>query len=242
MNKKMFMLGGVLVTAVTLSACQPQSTTVEDSSMMKASPVAENAAMLPASPMMDAGTTSGVMVGGAMMLPSRTIVANASDASNLTTLVAAVTQAGLVETLSSPGPFTVFAPTNDAFNKVPKATLDSLLTPAKKADLTKILTYHVVPGKYDAASLTDGMKLVTVQGGTLTVMVKDGVEQHPAQRYDEDAQEKIGVGQDSGVERHPFQRFTVQEKQSPRQSRHAKVGEGIDAGVVLALLSRQNRL
>jgi len=171
----MFMLGGVLVTAVTLSACQPQSTTVEDSSMMKASPVAENAAMLPASPMMDAGTTSGVMVGGAMMLPSRTIVANASDASNLTTLVAAVTQAGLVETLSSPGPFTVFAPTNDAFNKVPKATLDSLLTPAKKADLTKILTYHVVPGKYDAASLTDGMKLVTVQGGTLTVMVKDGV-------------------------------------------------------------------
>jgi len=125
--------------------------------------------------MTPAMAAKGVLVGGAMMLPSRTIVANAADASNLSTLVAAVTQAGLVETLSGPGPFTVFAPTNDAFNKVPKATLDSLMTPAKKADLTKILTYHVVPGKYDAASLKDGMKLKTVQGEMLTVSIKTGV-------------------------------------------------------------------
>jgi len=116
----------------------------------------------------------GVMVGGANMVPSKNIVENAAGSSDHTTLVAAVKAADLAGTLSGTGPFTVFAPTNAAFDKVPKATLESLLTPEKKADLTKILTYHVVPGALKAADLKDGQKLKTVQGQELTVSVKDG--------------------------------------------------------------------
>ena len=126
----------------------------------------------------DATTTTteeqGVMVGGAKMVASKNIVENAAGSSDHTTLVAAITAADLGTTLSGAGPFTVFAPTNEAFNKVPKATLDALLTPAKKADLTNILTYHVVSGKLMAADLTDGQKLKTVQGKELTVSIKDG--------------------------------------------------------------------
>ena len=116
----------------------------------------------------------GVMVGGANMVPSKNIVENAAGSADHTTLVAAVKAADLAATLSGAGPFTVFAPTNAAFDKVPKATLESLLTPEKKADLTKILTYHVVPGALKAADLKDGQKLKTVQGQELTVSVKDG--------------------------------------------------------------------
>ncbi len=118
---------------------------------------------------------SDPMVGGAAMSPNETIVANAAKASNLTTLVSAVQTAGLAETLSSTGPFTVFAPDNAAFEKIPAATRDSLMAPAGKADLTKILTYHVVPGRLTAADLTSQIQagggkaeLTTVQGGTLT--------------------------------------------------------------------------
>lgn len=111
----------------------------------------------------------GVMVGGAMMTPNRDIVANAMDASNVTTLVAAVSAAGLVETLQGAGPFTVFAPTNDAFAKLPEGTVDTLLKPENKAQLVDILTYHVVAGRYTAADLTDGMMLTSVQGKQLTV-------------------------------------------------------------------------
>lgn len=126
---------------------------------------------------MSAGTS--VMVGGAAMYPNRTIVQNASAASNLTTLVAAVKAAGLVDTLSGPGPFTVFAPTNAAFAKLPAGTVDTLLKPENKADLTKILTYHVVPGKLNAADLIAQAKanggkamLTTVQGEPLTAWVE----------------------------------------------------------------------
>ncbi|TKC10214.1 fasciclin domain-containing protein [Pedobacter polaris] len=118
---------------------------------------------------------AGVMVGGAMMVPSKNIVENAMGSSDHTTLVAAVKQAGLVETLSGTGPFTVFAPTNAAFAMVPKATLDGLMKPEMKADLTKILTYHVVAGALKAADLKDGQELTTVQGGKLMVSIKDGV-------------------------------------------------------------------
>lgn len=118
---------------------------------------------------------AGVEVGGAMMVPSKNIVENAMGSSDHTTLVAAVKQAGLVETLSGTGPFTVFAPTNEAFAMVPKATLDGLMKPEMKADLTKILTYHVVPGAVKATDLKDGMELTTVQGGKLMVSIKDGV-------------------------------------------------------------------
>lgn len=117
----------------------------------------------------------GVMVGGAKMVPSKNIVENAAGSADHTTLVAAVKAAGLVETLSGTGPFTVFAPTNEAFDKLPKGTVEGLLKPEKKADLTKVLTFHVVPGAVKAADLKDGQKLKTVEGQELTVSVKDGV-------------------------------------------------------------------
>ncbi len=111
----------------------------------------------------------GVMVGGAMMLPTQNLVQNASGASNLTTLVAAVTAADLGATLSGPGPFTVFAPPNSAFDALPAGTVATLVQPANKAQLTSILTYHVVPGRLMAADLRDGQVLTTVNGASLTV-------------------------------------------------------------------------
>lgn len=119
-----------------------------------------------------AGTSKGVMVGGAMMTADKDIVDNAVGSADHTTLVAAVKAAGLVETLKSAGPFTVFAPTNAAFDKLPAGTVNSLVTPEMKPTLTKILTYHVVPGRVMAADLKDGQTLTTVQGETLTVMKK----------------------------------------------------------------------
>jgi uncharacterized surface protein with fasciclin (FAS1) repeats len=124
-----------------------------------------------------------VMVGGAAMYPSKTIVANAVNSKDHTTLVAAVKAAGLVDTLNSAGPFTVFAPTDAAFAKLPAGTVDTLVKPENKATLTQVLTYHVVPGRMSAADLTakaraSGGKtmLKTVQGEDLTVQVaNDGV-------------------------------------------------------------------
>jgi uncharacterized surface protein with fasciclin (FAS1) repeats len=110
-----------------------------------------------------------VMVGGAAMLPSKNIIQNAVNSKDHTTLVAAVKAAGLVDTLEGKGPFTVFAPTNAAFGKLPAGTVDTLVKPENKATLTKILTYHVVPGKLAASDLTDGKKLKTVEGEELTV-------------------------------------------------------------------------
>jgi uncharacterized surface protein with fasciclin (FAS1) repeats len=110
-----------------------------------------------------------VMVGGAAMFPSKNIIQNAVNSKDHTTLVAAVKAAGLVDTLEGKGPFTVFAPTNAAFGKLPAGTVDTLVKPENKATLTKILTYHVVPGKLEASDLTDGKKLTTVQGEELTV-------------------------------------------------------------------------
>ena len=100
-----------------------------------------------------------VMVGGAAMYPSKNIIQNAVHSKDHTTLVAAVKAAGLVGTLEGKGPFTVFAPTNTAFGKLPAGTVETLVKPENKATLTKILTYHVVPGKLAAADLKDGMKL-----------------------------------------------------------------------------------
>lgn len=129
-------------------------------------------------PMAPATTPAEATVGGVAMNPSETIVANAAKAPNLTTLVSAVQAAGLAGTLGGTGPFTVFAPDNAAFEKIPAATRTSLMAPAGKADLTKILTYHVVPGRLTAADLAtqaqaNGGKvaLTTVQGETLTANV-----------------------------------------------------------------------
>jgi uncharacterized surface protein with fasciclin (FAS1) repeats len=115
-----------------------------------------------------------VMVGGAAMFPSKNIVQNAVNSKDHTTLVAAVKAAGLVATLESKGPFTVFAPTNTAFGKLPAGTVETLVKPENKATLTKILTYHVVPGKLSASDLTDGKKLKTAEGEELTVKKADG--------------------------------------------------------------------
>ncbi len=102
------------------------------------------------------------------------VVDIAMGSADHTTLVAAVKAAGLVETLKGAGPFTVFAPANAAFAALPAGTVDGLLKPEKKADLTAILTYHVVAGSVKAADLKDGQKVKTLQGGELTVAVKDG--------------------------------------------------------------------
>ncbi|WP_280708427.1 fasciclin domain-containing protein [Bradyrhizobium sp. BR13661] len=110
-----------------------------------------------------------VMVGGAPMYPSKNIIQNAVNSKDHTTLVAAVKAAGLVETLEGKGPFTVFAPTNTAFGKLPAGTVDTLVKPENKATLTKILTYHVVAGRLEASDLTDGKMLKTVEGEQLTV-------------------------------------------------------------------------
>lgn len=115
------------------------------------------------------------MVGGAAMYPTKNIIDNAVNSKDHTTLVAAVKAAGLVETLSGPGPFTVFAPTNAAFAKLPAGTVDTLLKPENKAMLTSVLTYHVVPGKINAAEIAAKAKMnggkatyATVQGEMLT--------------------------------------------------------------------------
>jgi uncharacterized surface protein with fasciclin (FAS1) repeats len=121
------------------------------------------------------------MVGGAEMYPSRNIVENAVNSADHTTLVAAIKAAGLVETLSGAGPFTVFAPTNAAFDALPAGTVDSLLKPENKTKLAKILTAHVVAGDFKAADLmskASGMggkaKLTTVSGDTITFSSMDG--------------------------------------------------------------------
>ena len=116
------------------------------------------------------------MVGGAAMYPTKTIVENAVNSKDHTTLVAAVKAGGLVDTLQGPGPFTVFAPTNEAFAALPAGTVDTLVKPENKATLDKILTYHVVAGKLDSMALDKQIKagggkamLKTVQGDMLTV-------------------------------------------------------------------------
>jgi uncharacterized surface protein with fasciclin (FAS1) repeats len=133
----------------------------------------------PATAGMHGGSTP--MVGGAAMYPTKNIIENAVNSKVHTTLVAAVKAAGLVETLSSPGPFTVFAPTNAAFAKLPKGTVDTLLMPENKDTLVKVLTYHVVAGRVTSADLmrlirTGGgsARLTTVSGGTLTAKLWKG--------------------------------------------------------------------
>ncbi len=119
--------------------------------------------------------TKGIMVGGAAMLPSRTIVENALLANNVTTLVAAVKAAGLVDTLNGAGPFTVFAPTDAAFAKLPIGTVETLVKPESKEKLVGILTYHVVAGAWKASDLKEGDNVVkTVNGEELTIIKKAG--------------------------------------------------------------------
>jgi uncharacterized surface protein with fasciclin (FAS1) repeats len=164
----------MLALALSVCACAMDSkeTMSSDVAMPMASSAPMPAAAMPAEAPMASGS---VMVGGAAMYPTKNIIENAVNSKDHTTLVAAVKAAGLVETLSGPGPFTVFAPTNAAFDKLPPGTVDKLVMPANKATLTKILTYHVVAGKMSGADIMAAIKtgggkatLTTVQGEKLT--------------------------------------------------------------------------
>ena len=158
MTKRIGLLSALAVGAVALSSTVMTPVFAQDK-MMKSESMSNE---------------KTVMVGGAAMYPSKNIIENALNSKDHTTLVAAVKAAGLVETLSSKGPFTVFAPTNEAFEKLPAGTVDTLVKPENKATLTKILTYHVVAGKLSAADLTDGKMLKTVEGEELTVKTSGG--------------------------------------------------------------------
>jgi uncharacterized surface protein with fasciclin (FAS1) repeats len=160
----------VLMIAAAAGAVAACSEKPAENAMMANEAMAEDGAM-------DGGMMAGEnpMVGGAPMFPDKNVVENASTAGNLKTLVAAVGAAGLVDTLKGPGPFTVFAPDDDAFKKLPEGTVETLIKPANKAKLAGILTYHVVSGKLDSAAIgkmiQDGdgkATLKTVAGGTLT--------------------------------------------------------------------------
>lgn len=155
--------------SLALTACSKKEETVE-------APANTTEAVASETP----GEAAPVMVGGAPMYANKNVVENASTAPNLTTLVAAVKAAGLVETLSGPGPFTVFAPDDAAFKKLPAGTVETLVKPESKETLTGILTYHVVAGNMDAAALAAAIEagkgkaeLTTVAGGKLTAE-KDG--------------------------------------------------------------------
>jgi uncharacterized surface protein with fasciclin (FAS1) repeats len=131
------------------------------------------------------------MVGGAAMFPTENIIQNALNSKDHTTLVAAVKAAGLVQTLEGPGPFTVFAPTNEAFAALPSGTVPALLEPANKAELTKILTYHVVAGKYETADL---IAMITKNGGSASLPTVAG----PNLTFTETASGGVDVTDDKG--------------------------------------------
>jgi uncharacterized surface protein with fasciclin (FAS1) repeats len=158
MSNRIALLSAVAFSTLAITGIALAPANAEDKKMMKSEMSGEKT----------------VMVGGAPMYPSKNIVENAVNSKDHTTLVAAVKAAGLVDTLAGKGPFTVFAPTNAAFEKLPAGTVDTLVKPESKATLTKILTYHVVPGKLEAADLTDGKKLKTVEGEELTVKKSGG--------------------------------------------------------------------
>src|SRR6202167_5624615 len=161
--------------------CSQCSRKVKGTQMYKKNFVAVAVALMFGFSALHASAQKDPMVGGAAMYPTKNIVENAVNSKDHTTLVAAVKAAGLVDTLKGPGPFTVFAPTNEAFEKLPAGTVDTLLKPENLDQLKKILTYHVVAGKLTAKDIAKQIKagggkatLTTVEGGTLTAMMQDG--------------------------------------------------------------------
>ena len=145
---------GLAMSVTGMSACSMDSMNTRDAMSAGAMAASDNP-----------------MVGGAAMLRSRDIIDNAVNSADHTTLVAAVKAAGLVDTLKGPGPFTVFAPTNAAFDKLPAGTVDSLLKPEMKDTLTSVLTYHVVPGRLDGPAIA---ALIKAGGGTATLKTVQG--------------------------------------------------------------------
>ena len=173
---------GVTLVAV-MSACGDMATNNAKMMANNAAPKMANNSMMANNTMSNTATAPAAddnpMVGGSPMMKTKDIIDNAVNSKDHTTLVAAVKAAGLVDTLKGAGPFTVFAPTNAAFEKLPKGTVDTLLKPESKKALTGILTYHVVPGKMDAAAIAKGIEdgkgkfaMKTVAGGTLTATME----------------------------------------------------------------------
>ncbi len=140
-------------------------------------------------------TAAALMLGTAAFADNHSmdIVETAQGAGDFSTLLAAAEAAGLVETLKGEGPFTVFAPTDAAFEALPEGTVESLLMPENKAQLTSILTYHVVPGKVMSGDLTDGMTATTVEGGDITIDLGDGVMVNDANVVSADIEASNGV-------------------------------------------------
>jgi uncharacterized surface protein with fasciclin (FAS1) repeats len=175
MKKLFFPFATAFTLSLGLASCggdkttETSTTTTETST---ANPADSVAAMAGDSARM--AKPGGVMVDGVAMTADKDIVDNAMGAKSVSTLVSLVKQAGLVETLKGTGPFTVFAPTNAAFDKLPKAAVAALTDPANAAKLKGVLTYHVIPGRLVAADLKDGQELTTVNGEKLHIMVKDG--------------------------------------------------------------------
>lgn len=171
---KIKLLTVALIAITSLAACTGNENAEADMAATDDAAMSDPAMTDPMAPEPMPAGGDNPMVGGAAMDANMDIVANASNSADHTTLVAAVQAAGLVETLQGPGPFTVFAPTNAAFEALPAGTVDSLLTPEMKDDLTQVLTYHVVSGNVDAAALTAQIEagngeatLTTVEGGEL---------------------------------------------------------------------------
>ena len=170
MKKSFAPLLAALATTLALASCNTETAKTETNST--ANPADSVAAMAGDSARM--AKPEGVMVDGVAMTADKDIVDNAAAAKSVSTLVSAVKAAGLVETLKGAGPFTVFAPTNAAFDKLPKGAVAGLMDPASKATLAGVLTYHVIPGRLVAADLKDGQELTTVNGEKLYIAVKDG--------------------------------------------------------------------
>ena len=171
MKKNFAPLLSVLATSMLLASCGGDKTATTET-VTTANPADSVAAIAGDSARM--AKPEGVMVDGVAMTADKDIVDNAMGAKSVSTLVSAVKAAGLVETLKGAGPFTVFAPTNAAFDKLPKGAVAGLMDPASKAKLAGVLTYHVIAGRLVAADLKDGQELTTVNGAKLKVMVKDG--------------------------------------------------------------------
>ena len=174
MKKHFLTLATAVATTLTLASCGGSTTETEtpETTTENVNPADSIAAASGDSARM--AKPGGVMVDGVAMTGDKSIVQNAANAKSVSTLVAAVKQAGLVETLSGPGPFTVFAPTNAAFDKLPKGAVAGLMKPESKEKLKGVLTYHVIPSRLVAADLRDGQQLTTVNGEKLTISVKEG--------------------------------------------------------------------
>ena len=170
--KKILILPAISALALVAAGCAPTSASDDVDSASSSESMNETSSST---------AKSTVTVGGAAMYPSKNIIENASASPIHTTLVAAVKAAGLVDTLSGTGPFTVFAPTDESFAALPAGTVDTLLKPENKALLTKVLTYHVLPGKVTAADLSKKIKagngtatFKTVEGENLTATMENG--------------------------------------------------------------------